>query len=221
VLKHGEWDDPMLMLQEVFMEGWYTLDGPSPPCDATMVDIGANIGAVSLYWAAPPSSLRVQAYEPNPSAFDTLRDNVEANGLRGRINVFPYAVGRDDGELALWVDVPTALSTAYLDHSPAEGGRRISVPMVGMEQVWRHIDQRDIWLLKIDTEGAEADILEGAPAAMLKATANVIVEYHDNICPGAFTRCREVLDAAGFRCRTRVHHWDEANPPGVIYASRA
>ena len=217
MLHHGEWDNPVLMLQEVFIDRWYEQDGACPPVDAIMVDVGANIGAVSLYWAAMATSLRIQAYEPNPSAVQTLRDNVEANGLRGRVDIFPEAVGRDDGELSLWVDVPTELSTAYLDDSPAAGGRRISVPMVGMERIWRRIDQRNIWLLKIDTEGAEADILEGTPAAMLEATQNAIVEYHDNICPGASSRCRAVLDAAGFRCRTRVHPWDE----GIIYATRA
>jgi hypothetical protein len=41
---------------------------------------------------------------------------------------------------------------------------------------------------------------------MLKATQNAIVECHDNVCPGASLRCRAVLDAAGFRRRTRVIH---------------
>ncbi len=42
--------------------------------------------------------------------------------------------------------------------------------MIGLEQVWQRLGQCEIWLLKIDTEGAEADILEGAPEAMLGAT---------------------------------------------------
>jgi hypothetical protein len=49
-----------------------------------------------------------------------------------------------------------------------EGGRRISVPMVGMDEVWRRLDQREIWLSKIGTEGAEADLFEGAPARPVK-----------------------------------------------------
>jgi hypothetical protein len=85
-----------------------------------------------------------------------------------------------------------------------------------MEEVWRRLDQREIWLLKIDTEGAEADILEGAPEAVLSATQTAIVEYHDNICPEASSRCEKVLREAGFKCRVRVHPWDE----GIIYAQR-
>jgi FkbM family methyltransferase len=163
LLKHREFENPAGLLKEVFLDRWYEC-GAKPPADATMVDIGAKIGTVSLYWAAVSPSRRIHAYEPNPSALDTLRQNLEANGLRNRMAVFPEAVGAGAGELDLWVDIPTELSTGYLDHSPVGGGRRLSVPMVGMDEVWRRLDQREIWLLKIDTEGGEADILEGAPA---------------------------------------------------------
>lgn len=216
VLNHGELDNPLSLLGEVFVNRWYDLDERPPP-DSTMVDIGANIGAVSLFWTAASPSLRIHAYEPNPSARAGLRTNVEANGLQKRVAIFPEAVGRANGSLDLWVGVPSDLSTGYLDHSPAEGGERISVAMIGMEEVWRRLDHRSIWLLKIDTEGAEADILEGTPDLMLRATRNAIVEYHDNISPEASSRCLEVLRAAGFQCRERAHPWDE----GVIYARRS
>ena len=215
VLMHGRLDNPLGLLQEVFLDSWYEFGG-TPPSDATIVDIGANIGAVSLYYSKLSSSLRIHAYEPNPSALETLRANIERNQLQHRVHVYPEAVGRDDGVLELWVDVPTDLSTGYLDESPAEGGRRISVPTIGMEDVWRRLDQCEIWLLKIDTEGAEGDILEGASEAMLSAVRYAIVEYHDNICPGVSSRCRQVLKAAGFTWQERVHPWDE----GIIYARR-
>lgn len=216
VLQHGPLDDPVLMLDEVFINRWYEIDATPPP-GALMVDIGANIGAVSLYWAEKASSLHIHAYEPNPSAGDVLRLNMEVNGTQNRVDVFAEAVGRGQGQLDLWVDVPSALSTGYLDESPADGGRRISVPMVGLDEVWRRLDQRKIWLLKIDTEGAEGDILEGASSGVLEAVDHAIVEYHDNISPGVSSRCRRVLEAAGFECRELVHPWEE----GIFYARRS
>lgn len=89
--------------------------------------------------------------------------------------------------------------------------------MIGLNQVRQRLGQREIWLLKIDAEGAEGDIFEGAPEAMLGATQNAIVEWRDNICPGVASRCREVLRSAGFSCRERIHPWNE----GVIYATRS
>jgi FkbM family methyltransferase len=215
VLNHGKLDSPLLLLDEVYIKRWYEI-GARPPLNATMLDIGANIGSVTMFWAAMSPSLRIYAYEPNPSAFETLSRNVEANSLKNRVDIFPDAVGRGIGDLKLWVDVPTDLSTGYLNTSPSEGGRRITVPVIGLDEVWRRINKETIWLLKIDTEGAEVDILEGASEDVLGATQNAIVEYHDNIYPGAYERCRRVLDAAGFDCRVLVHPWQE----GIIYCRR-
>jgi hypothetical protein len=88
VLKDGEFEHPVGLLKEVFLDRWYER-GAKPPADATMVDIGADIGAVSLYWAAVSPSLRVHGCAPNPSALDALRQNLEPNGLRNRMAVFP------------------------------------------------------------------------------------------------------------------------------------
>jgi FkbM family methyltransferase len=58
------------------------------------------------------------------------------------------------------------------------------VPVIGLDEIWQRINKKTIWLLKVDTEGAEVDILEGASETVLGATQNAIVEYHDNIFPG-------------------------------------
>jgi FkbM family methyltransferase len=216
VLNHGRYDNPLLALDEVFIKRWYDI-GPRPPAHATMLDVGANIGSVSLAWSAQSPTLRIHAYEPNPAAFDTLQRNVEANRLQSRVRTFSDGVGRTSGTLQLWIDVQTDLSTAYLDRSPQEGGRRVRVPVVTLDEAWRRLNYEPIWLLKIDTEGAEVDILEGASSSLLDAVQHAIVETHDNIYPGAFNRCRRRLEDAGFACRERFHPWDEA----IIHASRA
>ena len=71
-------------------------------------------------------------------------------------------------------------------------------------------------MLKIDTEGGEVEILEGASDRALAAVQNAVIEYHDNLVPGAFDRCRAVLERAGFTYRVVAHPWQE----GIIYASR-
>jgi len=47
LIHHGERDNPLLMLDEVFIDRVYEI-GPSPPERANMVDLGANIGAATL-----------------------------------------------------------------------------------------------------------------------------------------------------------------------------
>ena len=189
-LYHGKWDNPLGMLREVYVDDWYRIDGQRSVSEGMMLDIGANIGAVSLYWAARVPGLTIHANEPNPAAFATLKENIEKNMLQDRITAFPEAVGASEGQLELWVDVRTDLSTAYGVEPPIAGGRRIRVPMIGLKQIWERIGYRNISILKIDVEGGEADILEKKTASTLQATESVIIEYHDNLCPGASARCR-------------------------------
>lgn len=215
VVNHGKHDDPLLLLDEVFIKRLYDFKTDAPR-GGIMVDIGANIGTVTQFFALASPTLLIHAYEPNPAAFEMLQRNINDNHLERRVKAFPEAVARDAGGLSLWVDVNTTLSTAYLESSPSEGGRRISVPTISLDEVWRRLHDTSIWLLKIDTEGAEGDILESASKSALAAVQNAIVEYHDNIVPGVSERCYRVLKAAGFQWRTHVHPWNE----GIIYASR-
>jgi FkbM family methyltransferase len=215
VMNHGKYDDPLLLLDEVFIRRLYDFKTDAPR-DGIMLDVGANIGSVTQFFALESSTLQIHAYEPNPAAFEMLQRNIKDNHLEQRVAAFPEAVGRDSGDLSLWVDVNTTLSTAYMESSPGEGGRRIKVPMVSLDEVWQRLHQAPIWLLKIDTEGAEGDILEGTSKSTLRAVQNAIIEYHDNIVPGVSERCYRVLEASGFKWKTFVHPWKE----GIIYASR-
>lgn len=132
-----------------------------------------------------------------------------------RVTTFAEAIGKERGTLDLWTEVPTALASAYGD-APASGAKKISVPMITLEDAWERLGRGPIWMLKIDTEGAEGDILDGASDALLAAVQTACIEWHDNIVPGSFEKCRQRLEAAGFSYHTRTHPWDE----GIFYARK-
>jgi hypothetical protein len=52
--------------------------------------------------------------------------------------------------------------------------------------------------LKIDAEGAAADILEVAHRKTLGPIERFMLEYHDFLCPDALARCEHILTDAGF-----------------------
>lgn len=112
--------------------------------------------------------------------------------------------------------MPTALSTAYGD-SPGTNGRKVSVPSITLDDAFADI-AGGVWMLKIDTEGAEGDILSGASTATLQRWRNVVLEWHDNLVAGVSDVCRRRLTDAGFRFDSeRVHPWNE----GILYCVRA
>jgi SAM-dependent methyltransferase len=71
----------------------------------------------------------------------------------------------------------------------------------------------EIDLLKIDCEGVELDILAGLGPEKLGLVRNVVLEYHDVFVPGQAGRLTDLLQAAGFRCRTEPNRYD----PGIGY----
>jgi FkbM family methyltransferase len=213
VWHHGPRDQPIMLFQEIFIDRFY--EPLEAPPNAIVFDVGANIGAVTLYWAVDRPDIRFHAYEPNPESFVTLKKNIEANRISSQLAAYNEAIGRSRGQVDLWIDVPTALSTSY-GEPPAEGARKISVPAITLDDAWERAGRSSIWMLKIDTEGAEGDILEAASDAMLDSVQKACIEWHDNIVPGVYARCVARLKAAGFKYHERFHPWNE----GIIFASK-
>ena len=96
----------------------------------------------------------------------------------------------------------SVLGTAYGDAPPRPEADRIEVSVVGLDEVATRVGNRPIDLLKIDAEGAEADILEGASADTLARIRSIVLEYHDDLVPDAKDRCLRVLRAANFHARS-------------------
>ena len=79
--RHGVWEEPLhLRLREV-------LEGVDPQSNATLLDIGANIGFHSL--AAAAAGFKAVAIEPLPSSVALLRKSVQANGVSHLVTIVP------------------------------------------------------------------------------------------------------------------------------------
>jgi FkbM family methyltransferase len=168
-----------------------------------MVDVGANYGYHSLLWAAANPANRVIAYEASPRNAPHLVHNVRANRLSDRIEVRTgIACGRAAGEM-------------QFDPGPAEqsgwGGLVTDIPRSGLVAV--PVEALDdsapaegfIDLLKIDTEGADTWVLEGARRLVdRRRIRHILYEQYPSrmyalgIGPND---ARSLLEAAGYRVR--------------------
>lgn len=216
VLHHRPEDQVLLQFFEVFRDKNYRRYITEPRF-GTMVDIGANIGAVSLDWATRLQGIRIHAYEPHPGTFAMLRENVDANHEAPCIATYQEAVGGRTGTLVLRTGGSSMENSAYGSSTAARKLDEIGVTMVSLDMVIERCSgDGPIGLVKIDAEGAEADILEGAHPETLKEIRQFVIEYHDGLCPNALARCERVLADAGFRCAT-----PPARPSqGLLYAWR-
>lgn len=211
---HAQTVETISLLQEIFRDRLYR-EGKEPQL-GIILDVGANIGCATLDWLSRLPSVMVHAYEPNAQSFALLSRNIEANGFWQRAKIYNEAVGRDVGTIRLHATGPTTLCSAYVGGSEREF---ITVRAVSLDEVVRRCgDDVPIAVLKLDVEGAEADILEGADCKCLGKIGKILIEAHDFLVPGAAARCQRVLDSGGFRYTVR-----QLGHPGVsmIYAFRS
>jgi len=213
ILHSTVYDAPVPTFLEVINDGCYRRFNKRP-LKGTILDIGANIGVVTLDWLRRYPDVEIHAYEPNPSTYETFRLNIEVNGLSKRVRTYPEAVGSRCGTLSFWSNVPSVSANSY--SPPCPGAVQIEVPMIDLETAMRRVEKQPISLVKIDAEGAEVEILENTPTGVLRQAEQYVLEYHLPFHRDADKRCQDVLKRVGFRCRQTVLGADH----GLIYAWR-
>jgi len=137
-----------------------------------VVDLGANIGLASIYFARRLGARTVVAVEPDPANALLLRRNLEQNGIRAI--VLEAAVGRDDGTASFAPSLESNLGRLTGD------GQGRPVRVMSMPTVLDRLGSRRVDLLKIDIEGGEGELFAGDTTWLQRIDA-IMMEFH----PGA------------------------------------
>lgn len=138
------------------------------------VDVGAHVGLYSL-WALDVGA-SVTAVEPNPDAARQLRANLERN--RYTAEVVEGALGATPGRMAM-AGQDLLRQHLVLEDAPADGdgGGGGSVEVRVLDDV---AGDQTVRGLKIDVEGAERLVLEGARRLIREARIDVLqLEWND------------------------------------------
>ncbi|MDB9524504.1 FkbM family methyltransferase [Oscillatoria sp. CS-180] len=129
----------------------------------TVIDVGANVGALTLLMASVASSGRVLAIEPGPSTFTRLKDNLELNPqLKAIVQIFSLGLADKAGEL-FWQEDPNVPGNAGLLN---EGGFRVSVKTLDQFAEEQRLKRLDF--VKIDVEGMEYEVICGGLEAIAR-----------------------------------------------------
>lgn len=128
--------------------------------DDVVVDIGANVGYYTLLFASLARKGRVIAFEPIPEQAALIERSLAANGHAHAV-VHRLALSREAGEASFCVSRDKAFSS-LIDTGRVEAARSIRVKTQTLDGFLATEPAREIGLLKIDVEGAEAMVIEGA-----------------------------------------------------------
>lgn len=158
---------------------------------AHVVDVGANTGNHTIFFAGPMKAASVLPFEPLPAAADALRAAVARNGLQN-VDLSRLGIGVSDaeGRVKLVFSGRGGLGATSLEPDP-EG--EISVATLD-SMVSGRVD-----LLKIDVEGMEMSVLAGSRELIGRWKPLVFIEIANRNTPALM----EWLGDAGYRV-TRI-----------------
>ncbi len=201
--------------REVLCEQEYAFEGAG---EFVAVDIGMNIGVAALYLAGKESVTHVYGFEPFAPTYRLARENVQRNpALAGKITTFNIGLGDADKTLRIpyHADCPQGMRTVHPKPGTADTATeevKVVRASTMLESLLARHDEKV--LLKIDCEGAEAEILPDlAAAGLLERISVVILEWHF----GSGETHLAMLRDHGFVCFPQDRR---AKQVGMIYAVR-
>jgi len=140
------------------------------------IDVGANIGYFSCLLAklAGPAG-HVLAIEPEPQNLALLRENIAINEITN-VTVHPCAVGEKTGGALLGLYKPSNRGRHSILEKDARS--RIEVPVRTLDDIVRSSGRNAVtWsAVKIDVEGYEAFVIEGARET-LPRVKSLVMEF--------------------------------------------
>lgn len=119
------------------------------------LDVGAHVGSYTIL-ACGAKGAKGYCFEPVPSTFTRLFDNLMVNGLLSRVTAMNIGIGDHDGELNFTSEQDTTNHVI----SGADGERdTIAVRVRTLDSL---MENNCPTFMKIDVEGFEAPVLAGA-----------------------------------------------------------
>ena len=117
-------------------------------------DVGANIGEFSVALAA--SASKVYSFDPDPNCWPALNANA---GLYDNIFPFCEGLGKEAKDADFYIASRTADSSFI---QPQYYIEKISIPITSLKMKLRELSLSKVDFLKLEAEGFEPEILEGA-----------------------------------------------------------
>jgi FkbM family methyltransferase len=151
----------------------------SPCLSEVVVDIGANIGVHTVWLSRKvgPSGV-VLAVEPERTNFTILNLNKRINNLS---NVIPImlALGADSGEAQVLVPRPSVMGqVTTISSSTLSKPSVVTVDCETLDDVILAFGVSQVSAIKIDVEGAELGVIQGAEQTIMKFRPRLVIEAH-------------------------------------------
>lgn len=157
--------------RQFFEEGQIDIACHYLPKKAVIIDIGANIGNHTMYWASKCDPCRIYAFEPVPETFEILKRNIAINCF---VNVKIFNMGLSDEPSHAEIDsfFPENIGATVIKKS--EKG---TLQVEKLDNI--KIEENRVDFIKIDVEGHELLVLKGAIETLKKYKPVIFIEMFE------------------------------------------
>lgn len=132
------------------------------------IDIGANVGSYTVL-ACGVKRARGYCFEPIPSTYTRLLDNIFINNLQSKVTSMNLGLADEDGELHFTSRGDTVNHILAESESTADA---VSVPVRTLDSI---LSEESPSMIKIDVEGYETKVLAGAKQTLSKPSLHSII----------------------------------------------
>jgi FkbM family methyltransferase len=156
-------------------------------------DVGAHVGIWSLLAARRNPAVRIHAFEPAGDAADRLRGHVALNQA-DQVVVNRLAVGAEPSVRAFFAATANTGASSFYRRSSDQIETR--VPVVTLDGYVERERIARVDLMKVDVEGAETLVFEGASRLLASDAAPIVFfEVNDALCAAGRVTTRDVKQA--------------------------
>lgn len=148
--------------------------------EATIYDVGANVGIYTLALASSAKGRHLIAFEPAPVTAEQLRANVACNDLEKQVDIHQCGLGGTDDEHPFYVSTLPELS-GFDRQSATRWGASVeevvSVQLRRLDTIRETLPSPDV--VKLDVEGAGPEVLRGGQALIAEERPVFFIEPHE------------------------------------------
>jgi FkbM family methyltransferase len=195
-------------------------------------DIGAHTGETAQAYLAAFPEAAVHAFEPHPNSFACVAQlasprlhahRLAASNRCGEAEFFVFSPLADDPDTPIAASMNNSLvAETQFGLVAGRNPTSITVECVTVDRFCADQGLERLDLLKIDTEGHEREVLEGASETLARRGVKFVFLEFETLRPvagasgGALAPCAELLEPLGFRL---VATYPNYMIDGPLYAS--
>ena len=186
--------------------------------DTWLFDVGANLGLMSIPVLAAQPKANVLSFEPSKNSLPYLRRSIAESPYGDRWQLVPKAVGERSGRVGFALASPeNALFDGLLDTARVAVSCETEVEMTTLDTEWERLGRPAVSAIKIDVEGAELRVLDGAARCLASQRPALLLEWSATNLPAYNTTPESLLvfaESSGYRVHTVPHfvavtNWQE------------